>query len=421
MSLDKWLTDKTSMAMGSIDLGLERSFTVAKKLDLIYWDIPVVVVAGTNGKGSVLATLESVYQAAGYRCLLYTSPHIHRFNERIRIDGEEINDDAFMEAVADIEAVRGNTVLTFFEWATLAALQVAKNTKPDVLLLEIGLGGRLDAVNIVESDLAIVTSIDFDHMEYLGNTREAIAREKAGIFRPAKPAICGDSNPPEAIYEKALELSCSLSCYGGDYALTIEGDSWQWRNKSGEHFSGSASLQLKSENIATALQAVCLLKNRLPVTDDQVEQTINSVKLAGRVERKTLAGHVCILDVAHNPQSVAHLAQSLQEPYAGKTWAIYSVLETKDITAMLPPILGVVDHWLVPELDDARAMPGLELEKKFVAIGVQEVDYFTSPLAAVDAFIKLAAAEDRCVIFGSFVTVAVVQQEMENYKYENHA
>jgi dihydrofolate synthase / folylpolyglutamate synthase len=402
--LEAWLEEFAKAKKGVMDFGLERCAQIAKQLDLVHWNIPVIVVAGTNGKGSVLAALDAIYEKSGYRRLLYTSPHLMRFNERIRLSGVPVADDVFMEAVSVVDAARDGIPLTFFEWATLAALWIAKSSELDVLLLEVGLGGRLDTVNVVESDVAVITSIALDHTEYLGDTRELIAAEKAGIFRQGKPVVCGEPDIPAPIIEKANELDCPLFCYGRDYDFN-------------ETVVGSASC-LKGENIATALQVSRVLNDRLPVTDAVRQQAIKQLRVPGRVEHQTISGREFVFDVAHNPQAVEFLAKSLKSK-AGRTWAVYSALAAKDVAGMVTPLLSIVDEWLVPQLVDFRAAPLLQLQADFTTMAVEKVSYFPSVEAAVAELLKRSAPEDRCLVFGSFVTVGAVQTYMESHQYES--
>ena len=419
--LEKWLAETIGVQKGEIKLGLDRCRKVAEKLDLIHWEIPVVVVAGTNGKGSVLAALDGIYAAARFRRLLYTSPHIHRFNERISKNGIPVSDEEFMAAIAVIDKAREGIELTFFEWATLAALWVAKTAVLDVLLLEVGLGGRLDTVNIVESDLAIITSIALDHMEFLGDTRELIGAEKAGILRAHKPAIYGDPDMPASVAQKASELGVCMHRFGSEYSLIETGDGWFWKNDSGAKLAGKKLFHLKDQNVATALQAAYMLQDRLPVSDGAMLKAVDGLKVLGRVESKEIAGRVFVFDVAHNPQATEFLAESVRamKPCAGRSWAIFGALGSKDVAGMLQPLLEAVDCWLVPQLVDFRASDLSELKAHFETCSAKEVRYFDSTQAAVSQFFEHSSAGDRCLVFGSFVTVGSVQADMEKYQSED--
>ncbi len=414
--LEQWLTAVTKTQIKDIRLGLDRCIQVAKKLNLINWSIPVITVGGTNGKGSTIATLDAIYAKAGYKRLLYTSPHLHRFNERIHINGVPVLDEVFMQAIKIIDLVRENIQLTFFEWVTLAALEIAKKSGLDILLLEVGLGGRLDAVNLVESDLAIITSIALEHTEYLGDTREAIASEKSGIFRQGKPVVCGEQDIPLPMIERANELSAPLFCYGKEYSLRQNSSGWTFENTAGFQLEGQGSLYLKSENLATGLQAAYLLNNRLPVSREVLQGALSGLKLTGRMETKVVQGRIILFDVAHNPQSVAYLAQNLTQ-VAGRTWAIFSALGSKDVKSMLKFIQPMIDHWLVPQLMDSRAMSLSNLKVFLSEVGL--VDYFSSTREAVTEFFQASSVGDRCVVFGSFVTVGSVQADMEKYLNES--
>jgi dihydrofolate synthase/folylpolyglutamate synthase len=418
--LEAWLAERAQVKLTDIKLGLERCTEVAAKLGLIHWDIPVIVVGGTNGKGSTLAVLQAIYQQAGYRNLLYTSPHIRRFNERIQLDGKPVDDAVFMQAVAEIEAVKGDTELTFFEWATLAALQIAKQSELDVLLLEVGLGGRLDAVNLVESDLAVITSIAMDHMEFLGNTRESIAQEKAGIMRHGHPVICGDRELPAPIPEQAEALQAPLSRIGIDYDLQESPTGWLWHNTAGLSLCGEQPLHLKASNVATALQACTSMQTKLPVSAAVIQSAVDGLALPGRYEWDQVAGYEWVFDVAHNPQAVVYLAERLfKQPAQGKTWALFSALASKDVMSMVKPMVRLVDHWLVPQLTDFRAAPVDGLEQQVRDAGAAAVTGFANTAAAVQAFLQQAKPGDRCVVFGSFVIVGAVQADREMLINEN--
>lgn len=414
MSLEQKLSELTQTRQDIMDFDLSRCLQVADKLQLREWDIPVVMVGGTNGKGSVLATLDAAYAQAGYKRMLYTSPHLHRLNERIRFDGVEVTDDAFLAAVNHIEQAAAGAQLTFFEWVTLAALQLAKQRQPDVLLLEVGMGGRLDAVNVVEADLAIITSVALDHTEFLGNTREAIATEKAGIFRPNRLAICGDPDVPAPILQHAKELNTHLSLYQKDYWLQITADGWEWHNAH-RRIQAQGRLHLKGQNIATAIQAVDLLQDRLPVSDAMLQSALSDLRLAGRMEYRWWADREFIFDVAHNPQSAEELARRLAEgaPVEGRTWCIFSALTSKNWHDTLKPMLSSVEEWLVPQLTGPRAATLAAMEQHMQAMQVDNFRCFPSPRAALDVFLTESQPGDRCVVWGSFVTVGAIQAEME--------
>jgi dihydrofolate synthase/folylpolyglutamate synthase len=420
--LEHWLANRVNASPAGIKLGLERILSLASKLNLLHWSIPVIVIGGTNGKGSTIAALEAIYQKAGYRTLMYTSPHIVSFNERIRLDGIPISDDRFKEAVYRIEALQGDTRLTFFEWATLAALLTAKDADLDVLLLEVGLGGRLDAVNIVESDLAIITSIALDHMEYLGPTRESIAKEKAGIMRSGKPVIFGDCSMPEPIKEQASRLSAPLSRYFEDYFIDETETGWVWKNSTGLTLKGSQPLSLKANNIATALQACYLMQKRLPVSAPIQERAIDELTLPGRIQCFQESGREWVFDVSHNPQAVEYLSAELQlKQTKGKTWALFAALASKDVANMLKPMERLVDHWLLPQLQDPRAMMQESLQKMLTSMGCAALTGFSTTKEALAHFYQFSSVGDRCVVFGSFVLLGEVQIAREVWKHENNS
>ena len=319
-SLQGWLKWQESFHPLYIDLGLERAAQVFYALHPDYVKPPTITVAGTNGKGSSVAYLEAIYIAQGYRVGAYTSPHILKYNERIKIDGEPVSDDRICEAFARIESVRGNTSLSYFEFSTLAALDIFRRAGVDVQLLEVGLGGRLDAVNIVDPDVALITSISIDHIEWLGGTREAIGREKAGIFRAAIPAITGDPEPPESLMQSAVDQHTSLYCIGKDFDYKKQLTGWDW-------FSADRQMLqlpepgLKGEhqyrNASAVILAVTKMDKILPVTEASIKQGLANVHLAGRFQ--LIDGDIpVLLDVGHNPQAVRTLADYLAAVFPGR-------------------------------------------------------------------------------------------------------
>lgn len=416
-TLAGWLTYLETLHPKTIALGLDRVRAVRAHLAA---DVacPVVTVGGTNGKGSTCAMLEAILRRAGYRTGLYTSPHLLRYNERVRIDAQDASDDALVasfHAVEDARTAAGDVALTYFEFGTLAALWLFARATPDVLVLEVGLGGRLDAVNIVDADVCVLTSIDIDHVDYLGPTREDIGREKAGIFRAGHPAVCGDRDPPRSVVEAAAALGTPLLLPGRDYDYADERTQWRYRGPRGERFglpvpALRGAYQLA--NAAAALTVLDLLHARLPVSAQAIREGLVHVTLAARFE--VLPGRpVTVLDVAHNPHAARALADALGSMgYHPETIAVCAMLGDKDLHGVVAALAPRIDRWCVAGLPGARGAGPERLRDALLAQGV--------PAAAIRTFATVpeawraagdAAGEaDRIVVFGSFHTVAAVRQ-----------
>jgi len=447
-ALADWLAYLETLHPKAIDLGLDRIRAVATRLDLAL-DCVKITVAGTNGKGSTCAMLESILLDAGYRVGQYTSPHLLRFNERIRVNGQEASDADIVARLERIERARGETSLTYFEMTTLAALLLFQESALDVVVLEVGLGGRLDAVNLIDSDCAILTSVDLDHMAYLGNTREAIGWEKAHVFRPGKPAICADPVPPQTVIDYAQQIGADLWRFGTDF--NYSGDRQQWayggrtqrRNALGYPALRGANQLL---NASAALAALENLRDRLVVTQQNVRQGLLHVSLPGRMQ--ILPGlPATILDVGHNPHAAAALGQNLDSMgHYPHTYAVVGMLHDKDIETTLSRLTRRVDRWLCATLGGPRGTTAEELAgivrriagdvapvDPFVAQtaevrrddrkpGVRaaprpavpardvEVSTFDSPEQAFAEARRLATDNDRILVFGSFATVGPVLQ-----------
>lgn len=406
-TLPEWLSWISSIHLSEIELGLERVKEVADRLNLLSPSYPVVIVGGTNGKGSTVAGLESIYRAAGFHVGAFTSPFLYEHNEQVRIDGQFAKDEAFCEAFAKIEKARGDISLTPFEFHTLAALLIFKGTIIDVLLLEVGLGGRLDAVNIIDADVAIVTSIGIDHVEWLGETREKIAREKAGIFRTNKPAICGDPSPPLSLLSYAKENQVDLYCQSRDFFYQENKENWSWVcKKSKQDYVALPSNALALQNMSTVLMAITLLQDQLPVTRKAIDQGLASVTLPGRIQ--VVEGRVMhIFDVSHNPEAVAHLSKKLKTlPCYGKTYAVFSMLMDKDIKASITAIHTQIDEWYIAPLKTKRAASKDMLLAAFKKANIHCVTLCTSIEEAYQRTISKCLQGDRIIVFGSFHTVS---------------
>jgi dihydrofolate synthase/folylpolyglutamate synthase len=369
----------------------------------------VITVAGTNGKGSTVGMLDAILRAAGYRVGAYTSPHLVRYNERVRVDGLEIPDAALCEAFAHIEAARGTTPLTYFEFGTLAALVHFRDRRIDVAVLEVGMGGRLDAVNGVDADCAIITALDIDHSTWLGTTREAIAREKAGILRAGRPAVCSDPDPPAAIAAAAGALGARLHQVGRDFSFERSDGGWNWRCGARVR-TGLPLPAMRGDyqlyNAAGALMALEALSQRWPVTQANIRDGLLNAVVAGRFQ--VLPGRpIRVLDVGHNPHAAQALAATLrQQPVAGETIAVFGMLKDKDIAAVVRALAGSFDRWHVATLASERGASAADIAATLRAAAVTApVDVFADPLSAYDAACRMASERDRIVVFGSFYTV----------------
>jgi len=411
-SLADWLTHLESLHPKTIALGLERVAQVKQRLDLEP-DFPVIVVGGTNGKGSVCAMLESILHAAGYKAGCYTSPHLLRYNERVRIAKQQASDAELCASFEQIEQARGNTELTYFEFGTLAAMQCFIAHKVDVAILEVGLGGRLDAVNVFDADVAIVTSVDIDHTDYLGDTREQIAFEKAGIFRQGKVAICADSDVPPALRAYALHIGAELWCIGADFGPRAHQGQWDHFGKVGGRSAlpypalrGAFQLQ----NASAVLAALDVLKERMPVSMEAVRRGLIEVELAGRFQ--FIPGKPqWILDVAHNPHAARSLAKNLADLPPARTFAILAMLKDKDMAGVVRALDAQVDVWLVACIDAPRGATSAELLQVMLGLPVRgEVVDCGSIENALNEASNRAGENDRIAALGSFYTVAEVMQ-----------
>jgi dihydrofolate synthase/folylpolyglutamate synthase len=388
-------------------------------------DAVVIAVGGTNGKGSICAMLEAILRAEGTRVGCYTSPHLLRHNERVRLEGIEASDEVLAAAFASVEAARGDIPLTYFEHGTLAAWEVFCAARLDAIILEVGLGGRLDAVNAIDADCAIVSSVAMDHMNFLGNTCEAIGFEKAGIFRAGCPAICGDREPPQSLVEHARAIGAELWVSGRDFGFDTDCHQWSyWRHEAPlpAHRSdavmkrdGLAYPALRGANqlfnAASVMTALDALRARIPVSVQAIRQGLMQVELPGRFQ--VLPGRPqVVLDVAHNPRAADVLAENLGElGFAPKTWAVFGMLADKDVEGIAARMNACVDHWLPCTLSDPRGLDAEALIERLVAAGVDKSKVekgFAAPAAAFARAQECAAVDDRIVVLGSFLTVADV-------------
>lgn len=403
-SLQQWLEYLENIHHRPIDMGLSRVQAVAEKLQLLTPSATVITVAGTNGKGSTVRYLEQILLAAGYSVACYTSPHIHRYEERVRFNGAELNAVHHARAFQAIEQARGNISLTYFEFGTLAAIWLCQQLQPQVIVLEVGLGGRLDAVNVIEPDVAIVTSVGIDHIEFLGDNREDIGFEKAGIFRTAKPAICGEPEPPQRLLKHAKSIGAQLFCVNQDFSAERRAHEFDfigpidtWKN-----------LALPSLPFINAISALAALQmSGLAITREQAINGLQTATLSGRMQQVASVPTV-ILDVAHNPQAASYLAQELairfpQHPI----YAVCGMLKDKDHQATLAALQGLVKHWYLASLPSERGASAEQLAGALPAASACSL--FTNPAEAFTQATADASKDSVIVCFGSFLTVAAVQ------------
>jgi dihydrofolate synthase/folylpolyglutamate synthase len=415
--LDDWLAWQQSAHPRAIDLGLERVTRVLARSGWRRPSRPVITIGGTNGKGSCTALLEAMLRAGGYRVGTFTSPHLVDYRERIRIDGEWVSAASLVAAFERIADALGPDSLTFFEFNTLAALLVFETAVPDALVLEVGMGGRLDAVNLVDADVAVVVSVGLDHMEWLGPDVESIGREKAGIFRAGRPAVVGMRVPPRSLVEAATVIGASLRLIGRDFDGAAAGDgTWGFRDEAGR-LDGlpipALTGAVQVGNAAVALAALRSLGTRLPLDRAGIERGLREVRLAGRFQRIASArGFEWVLDVAHNPDSARVLAANLESlPAPGRTIAVCGMLADKDVEAVLGLLEPAIDLWVAAGTDGPRALDDAVLAARAASVGVTMQP--GGPVAtAMQAAAAMARPGDRVVVFGSFHTVGPALEQL---------
>lgn len=413
-TLQAWLHYIEALHPKSISMGLERLSIVKQRLTLTP-TFPIITVAGTNGKGSTCAMLTNIYRQAGYHVATYTSPHILRYNERVCLDGAQVSDDALCAAFSAVESARKDVELTYFEFGTLAALWLFMQSNVDVAILEIGLGGRLDAVNAFEPDCSIITSIDLDHTEYLGTTREEIGYEKAGVYRTGKPAICGDHHPPSSIIQHATAIGAHLLRVDHDFKWTHSLGAATWTYASTQHPEQTLLVpalagEYQFDNASCVITAIACMQSRLPVSEEAIALGLSTVALMGRYQVLKRSPDI-ILDVAHNPHAAYALRQNLRQSTSGvgKTMAVFSMLADKDIKQVVEVLADAIEHWFVAGLQHPRATSLADL----VAI-VQGV-VPNKPISAFESLTEAyrqacldASENDRIIVFGSFFTVSEI-------------
>lgn len=424
-TLTEWLFYLEQLHPITIEMGLDRVDQVKDRLGLAP-DFPIITVGGTNGKGSTCAMMESILSCAGYRVGCYTSPHLLRYNERVRISRYEARDEDLCKAFEEVELARVESAisLTYFEFGTLAAMQLFKQSGVDVVILEVGLGGRLDAVNIFEPDCSVLTSIDLDHMDYLGSTREEIGFEKAGIFRGGKAAICSEAEMPASILRQAELIGADLMHIDSEFGYSVQDNQWSYWGPGGNrhalpHPALRGSYQLR--NACTCLAALDVVRERLPTNMGDIRQGLLQVELPGRFQ--ILPGlPVTILDVAHNPAAARTLATSLGSMgQYHKTFAIFAMLKDKDIPGVVTALKSVVDVWLVAGIDVSRGASADDLRQVLVSEGIVEngvmVIDFPDIGSAYAYACERASENDRICVFGSFYTVSGVLRYRDAVKH----
>ena len=406
-TLNEWLTYLEQLHPTEIELGLKRIGKVAKDLNVINFDAQVITVAGTNGKGTTCAFLEEILIQAGFKVGVYSSPHIQRYTERLRINKQEMSEVLHCQAFEEIEAIRGETSLSYFEYVTLGCLLILKAQQCDFILLEVGLGGRLDATNVVESDVSVATTIGIDHVDWLGNDREKIGFEKAGVFRPLKPVVCGELDPPLSLQQHATSIKADIRYATKDFTATIGNKNWSW---SGKHNIEDLPLTLMPlQNASTALAVIEALELNLPAT--LLRKAIGEAQLAGRLQKVlTLEQVDTYLDVAHNPQSASYLASQLAllRKDNGKVFAIVGMLEDKDISGTFSVINNEIDQYNFIGLNCYRGASQQTLLSHYQTSNEQVADVhcFQAIEDAYKNVLKQATDSDIIIVFGSFYTVS---------------
>lgn len=408
-TLDQWLDWQLSLHPSEIELGLERVAAVWRRLSPAGLSSLVVTVAGTNGKGSCVAMLDAICRQAGYSVATYTSPHLVRYNERIKLDGVAIDDQRLCEAFDAVDRARGASSLTYFEFGTLAALYLFAQRPPDLVILEVGLGGRLDAVNIIDADLAIITTIDIDHVDWLGHNREAIGREKAGIMRALKPAVLADPAMPGSVFEQAERIGAEVLAAGRDYCFTEIPQGWRWSGPHGTEFelpmpglTGEGQL----ENAAAVVMACQRLRPLLKISEAALLKGLEQVRLPGRLQLLPGAPKV-LLDVAHNRQAFEGLLASLDRmaPQA-RVLAVFGLLHDKDVAAAAEVLRERVEQWHIMDLPGSRGRSSASLAQALKAEGVSaSLQTWPDFASAFQAAHSSAHENDLILIFGSFLVV----------------
>lgn len=429
-NLQDWLDWQETLHTVVIDLGLERVQQVARNLGLASkWSMPVVMVAGTNGKGSSVAMLEAIYSHAGYKVGSYTSPHLLAYNERIRLQREPVSDPLICQAFEQIDQARfitpdnGSTpqeiTLSYFEFGTLAALLILQQAAPDIVILEIGLGGRLDAVNIIDADVALITPVDLDHQGWLGNNREQIAAEKAGIIKPQASVVYGDPTPAQAVLDKAKAVAAEIYCLNRDFSVQKQTDGWSYQSATAQYLAlprPSLAGEFQLQNAAAVLKVVDVLQSQLVVQPAQLSAALIDIRLAGRFQQVASMPDV-FLDVAHNAHAVKGLATTLAtHPIAGRTYGLLAMLEDKAACDAVACIDRQIDHYYLAGLDVYRGVSADEMKRRLHdCVSSDKLSLYTDVASALEAVLSIAGVDDRIIIFGSFYTVSAALQRFKTH------
>lgn len=414
-TLSDWLGYIEQQHPATIDMGLDRVRTVAQAMGLGAPAERSIVVGGTNGKGSTVAFIEAIARAAGWKVGAYTSPHLLRYNERVRIDGQDASDEALMAAFNAIEDARGDTTLTYFEYGTLAALQLFAQAGLDLAVLEVGLGGRLDAVNIVDGDVAVITTVDIDHSDWLGEDREAIGTEKAGIIRGWKPVILGEIDPPSSVLARAYLVGANAIRGGSDFfAEAIDGERWRWRDVGFRIELPQPALRgpIQRANAATAIAALRALDRPLPRT--AFIEGVAAARIRGRLQAFDRDGAEVLVDVGHNPQAARELATALKASrVTGDTIAVFAALQDKDAAGVVDALADQVQQWHLAGLEGARAQSAGELQARLAGTAAAAATPHASVVDALQHALTQAKAGYRVLVFGSFHTAAQALQMLD--------
>jgi dihydrofolate synthase / folylpolyglutamate synthase len=426
VSLEHWLERLETLHPTEIELGLDRAASVAEQLDLLDLGCPVVTVAGTNGKGSVVAVVEAVLLAQGRRVGAFTSPHLQRFNERIRVGAKEVSDAQLIEAFEAIESARGKISLTYFEFSTLAALYIFRKQGPDVAILEVGLGGRLDAVNIVDPSVSVITAIDMDHESWLGDSREKIALEKAGILRSGVPVVVADRQPPESLRAKITDVGARPALFlGDDFDALPDADAWQGHIQGADQarrvLAPMPEDSLLPDNIVAGLQAVALLG--IDFDGVSLPGVIANAAPQGRRQVQTLDGLEYVFDVAHNPASICKLTEFLAKKFAKKRKiAVFSAMADKDLGGMIAAAEGAFDAWFVADQpDQERAASADDLAHLLRSTGVSMISVNKNVRQALARAKSIAQKDDVIIVFGSFFTVGKAVAALHKHRKVSEA
>lgn len=404
--LDSWLDYISNIYYKDINYSLDRIKIVAKRLKLLASKAKVITVAGTNGKGSTVAVLEKTLVKLGHKVGTYTSPHLLRFNERIRINSIPCSSRELNQIFCIVNQARQNILLTYFEYITIAALYCFKMKELDYIILEVGMGGNLDAVNVLDNDLAIITSIGVDHVEYLGSNREVIGFEKAGVFRKGKPVVCGDPEPPNSIINYAKKLQCDLNIQGQDFGFKEDQNMWQWWHNS-NRISSLFCPSLDLNNVSTAFMALALLGFSKDLTTQFLNNTLRSISLLGRFTTIKKRG-TTILDVGHNAHAALKIKKRLEKKkQKGKIYALFAINRDKDYFEIIKIFKPIIDKWHIPIINNNRLLIKKEYQELFKKTNINKVSFLQNCLKEIKQIEQSLKEDDYLLVFGSFKIVSI--------------